>query len=154
MRRIFASLALALAILAPQAALAQSVPVVRTLAPVATRNAGTYTSAIGAVPRLQHHEVRIDVNSLSAADLADPTLDITITIEGNDDPAATNASPGWYAIAMTSWNGGNQAKFQPVGTFAPPDFGFRLGQDINAAVAHGVMTIDKRTTWGVTLTVN
>jgi hypothetical protein len=138
--------------LAPVAT-AQALSVSTTLAPIATRNAGTYTSGTVAVPRLKGREVYVTITGLPAAELADRTLDISIFIEANDSSTATNASSGWYAIAMDQQNGGIQAKFQPPGTYLPFEFGFRLGEDLNAARLRGVLTINHRTSWGVDVTV-
>jgi hypothetical protein len=92
--------------------------------PPATINPpGGTTPATSAADIVGGDELYVKVTGLTAANLADPTLQITMEVEGNN---SASGNQGWYsASGVVDWHGGIQAKGQPVGTFAPCQFGFR-----------------------------
>jgi hypothetical protein len=67
-------------------------------------------------------ELDVQVTGLTAANLADTTLQINLMVQGNDSP---NGNQGWYDVQPCDWHGGIPAKGQPAGTFAPCEFSFR-----------------------------
>ena len=83
---------------------------------------------------------------MSAVDLADPTLEIGIVVEGSND-----GSTNWYPLNMYRWQGGITGK---TGEVVPCQFAFRLGESVTAQRVRAVADLNRRVRIGVDVTVN
>ena len=108
---------------------------------------GTYTSPSIVTTEVQNREVKAAFN-LSAADLADPLLEIGFAVEGSPN---SDGVTGFVLLFSYRWRGG--VFNLKLGGFEPPEFGIGFSDVKGYVRLRAIFDINKRARVGGTIEV-